>query len=226
MHRTGMVISSYRERRWRHAVSRALLCGALLVPGMAVRAQDAAPAAGKRVAVMAPGDGVRMRVFREPEFTGEFLVDDRGMLVLPKIGELRVGGTPADSIRGVILAELRKILTSTAIEVIPFRRIAITGSVLRPGLYPVDASLTVADALILAGGAAPDAKPRRVEIRLAGAGSGTPISMEVKVWETAAGGTMQLHVPRRAWLRRNGAQFLLWGPALIGSIITLANLFR
>ncbi len=157
-----------------------------------------------RVATLGPGDGLRLRIYREPDLSGEYVVDERGVVVLPKIGEWRVTGIPADSVRGAIRAALRQFLATESIEITPFRRVAVTGAVLRPGLYPVDPSMSVADALILAGGVAPTGKERVVELRAAGAKVGSEISAETRVWDTGAGGTKQLHVPQKPWAQRNG----------------------
>ncbi len=164
----------------------------------------AQPAPSPRVVTLGAGDGLRLRIYREPDLSGEYVVDERGVVVLPKIGEWRVTGIPADSVRGAIRAALRQFLATESIEITPFRRVAVTGAVLKPGLYPVDPSMSVADALILAGGVAPSGKDRVVELRVAGAQTGSEISAETRVWDTGAGGTRQLHVPQKPWVQRNG----------------------
>jgi protein involved in polysaccharide export with SLBB domain len=156
------------------------------------------------VATLGPGDGLRLRIFREPDLSGEYVVDDRGVVVLPKIGEYKVTGVPADSVRGVIRTALKQFLVGESIEITPFRRVAVTGAVLKPGLYPVDPSMSVADALILAGGVALTGKTRVVELRIAGAREGTEVPAETRVWDTGAGGTRQLFVPQKPWAQRNG----------------------
>jgi polysaccharide export outer membrane protein len=210
----------------RRGVRGALLLAVVLATALPAQQRGGPPARGAREAALAPGDGIRMRIFREPELSGEFMVDERGIVVIPKVGEMQVNGIPADSIRGAIVAELRKFITSSAIEVMPYRRVAVTGSVTRPGLYPMDPSMTVADALILAGGPATDAKARQVEIRVAGASAGERLSMEARVWETAAGGTSQLFVPRQRWLRRNGFFLFSLGLPSVLSTIALIRSFR
>jgi protein involved in polysaccharide export with SLBB domain len=179
-----------------------------------------------QLATLGPGDGLRLRIYREPDLSGEFVVDERGVVVLPKIGEWRVTGIPADSVRGAIRAALRQFLATESIEITPFRRVAVTGAVLKPGLYPVDPSMSVADALILAGGVAPSGKERVVELRVAGAQTGTVISAETRVWDTGAGGTRQLHVPQKPWAQRNGtllASLTISAITAIGWIIQISR---
>ncbi len=193
------------------------------VPPHGIHAQKA-PA--PQVATLGPGDGLRLRIYREPDLSGEYVVDERGVVVLPKIGEWRVTGIPADSVRGAIRAALRQFLATESIEITPFRRVAVTGAVLKPGLYPVDPSMSVADALILAGGVAPIGKERVVELRVAGAQAGTEISAETRVWDTGAGGTRQLHVPQKPWAQRNGtllASLTISAITAIGWIIQISR---
>ncbi len=168
------------------------------------QSSDAQETPKTRVVTLGPGDGLRLRIYREPDLSGEYVVDERGVVVLPKIGEWKVTDIPADSVRGAIRAALRQYLDTESIEITPFRRVAVTGAVLRPGLYPVDPSMSVAEALILAGGVAVAGKERVVELRMAGAQIGVEISAETRVWDTGAGGTRQLHVPRKPWVQRNG----------------------
>jgi protein involved in polysaccharide export with SLBB domain len=184
--------------------STVALCGWLVLLMLLPHGSHAQDVVSSQVATLGPGDGLRLRIYREPDLSGEYVVDERGVVVLPKIGEWRVTGIPADSVRGAIRTALRQFLATESIEITPFRRVAVTGAVLKPGLYPVDPSMSVADALILAGGVAPIGKERVVELRVAGAQAGTRVSAEVRVWDTGAGGTRQLHVPLKPWTQRNG----------------------
>ena len=165
----------------------------------------AGPIAGSSVAAssLRPGDGLRVRIFLEPTLSGEFVVDERGIVVLPKLGEWQVGGEPVDSVRPRLMAAYKRYLTTDAIEIMPFRRVAVAGAVLKPGLYPIDASMSVADAIILAGGVAPYGKRDAVQLRLAGGGTGEPVRGEQRLWESGAGGVVQLYVPQKSWLARN-----------------------
>lgn len=173
------------------------------------------PAASR---ALRPGDGLRVRIFREPELSGEFLVDERGIVVLPKLGEWNMSGVSADSVRPKLLTAYRKYLTTDAIEITPFRRVAVTGAVLKPGLYPIDPSMSVGDAIILAGGVAPHGKRNTIELRLASAESGVTIAGERRLWESGAGGIRQLYVPEQSWIRRN----MLTTVSLTLSLVTAA----
>jgi protein involved in polysaccharide export with SLBB domain len=202
------------------------LCTWLALGLVLPHGSHAQPAPSTRVATLGPGDGLRLRIYREPDLSGEYVVDERGVVVLPKIGEWRVTGIPADSVRGAIRTALRQFLATESIEITPFRRVAVTGAVLKPGLYPVDPAMSVADALILAGGVAPSGKTRVVEIRTAGAPVGTEISAETRVWDTAVGGTRQLFVPQKPWAQRNGTLLASLTISSITAIGWILNLSR
>jgi polysaccharide export outer membrane protein len=189
-------------------------------------ATEAPTAAVAAARALRPGDGFRVRIFREPDLSGEFVVDDRGIVVLPKIGEWPVAGVPADSVRPRLLAAYKRYLTTDAIEITPFRRVAVTGAVLKPGLYPIDPSMSVADAIILAGGVAPNGKRDAAELRLAGGGAGTPVSGERRLWESGAGGTVQLHVPQRSWMSRNIVQTISLTLSVVTAATFLINVTR
>src|SRR3954453_9237629 len=68
-----------------------------------------------------PGDLVRLRIWREPDLSGEFPVDEGGNLVLPKIGPVPVGATSPDSLKQRILTSYRSYLRNPSIEVVPLR---------------------------------------------------------------------------------------------------------
>jgi len=130
-----------------------------------------------------PGDGIRLRIFQEPDLSGDFVIDDRSVVALPKLGEVRVAGISGDSLRAVVRAAYRRFLTTDAVEVTPYRRVAVTGAVLKPGLYPVDPSMSVGDAIILAGGVSPQGRANRVEVRQAGAAVGAAVDSEERLAE-------------------------------------------
>jgi protein involved in polysaccharide export with SLBB domain len=207
----------------RAAVVAVVLSAASLLPATtpSLHAQGAA-------ATMQPlraGDGIKLKIFREPEMSGEFIVDERGIVVLPRLGDWSVAAIPADSVRARLLGELTKYLRPEAIEISLFRRVAITGQVGRPGLYPIDPSVTVAEAIILAGGRAPRADGDFVEIRDAASSEGPLLCPEDRVWDTPVGGNKQLHVPIQPWVRRNGFVTFTSALSIVGTIALISLRF-
>lgn len=117
------------------------------------------------------GDQLRIIVFGEEDLSGEFVVDGRGTVSLPLIGEIDAGGlTPrefqqafAESLRNGYLNDPR-----VSVEVINFRPYYILGEVGAAGEYPFSDGLTVMNAVATAGGFTYRANRRVVYIRHAG----------------------------------------------------------
>jgi len=107
---------------------------------------------------------VRLRIWREPDLSGEYPVDERGEVVFPKIGPMLVTRLSADSLRLQLVQTYSTYLRDPSIEVTLLRRVNVQGAVKTPGLYQVDQTQTVADVLAQAGGATPDGKADRVEL--------------------------------------------------------------
>lgn len=118
---------------------------------------------------IAPMDTLNIRVFKMDDLTGEYQVDLTGQVSLPLIGEVAA----AD----MTTAELDRVLTqkfserylenpdvSVGIKESAARNLTVDGAVARSGAYPVAGSLTLMQAVAIAGGATEDANLRRVAV--------------------------------------------------------------
>src|SRR2546423_11720912 len=114
--------------------------------------------------ILRPGDVVRLRIWREPDLSGDFSVDENGVATFPKIGPLKVSQESPASLKAKLLNEYAVYLRNPSVEVTMLRRINVLGAVQKPGLYPVDATMTIADALAAAGGATSMGDQHRVEL--------------------------------------------------------------
>jgi polysaccharide export outer membrane protein len=167
-----------------------------------------------------PGDVLRLRVFLEPELSGEFAVDERGDVTLPRLSTVPISAWPADSIRPRLTRAFAEYLRDPVIEVTVLRRVAVTGSVLRPGLYPVDPSMTFSDALALAGGASPEGRRDRVELRQGTSTTLIMLDQATRIADLRLRSGDQLFVPPVGWLARN-TWFI---STLVGGVITVTTL--
>lgn len=150
-----------------------------------------------------PGDLLRLEVWREPELSGEFPIDESGEVVLPRLGPMRVtDDTPAE-LKARIVAAYERFLTHSSIDVVLLRRIQVLGAVRNPGLYPVDATMRVSDALALAGGATTEGRPDRVELVRNGERIQGRLTLDAPLAATPMRSGDQLIVPERTWLSRN-----------------------
>jgi len=155
------------------------------------------------VDALRPGDLIRLRIWREPDFSGDFQVDETGVVVLPRLGAFNVGSEPAESLKARVGREYRTFLTHSSVDVTFLRRVQITGAVQRPGLYHVDAVMTVSDALALAGGVLPSGREDKVEIIREGGRLPGTTSGRMLISHTPVRSGDQLYVPQRTWLSRN-----------------------
>lgn len=185
---------------------QAILLSVLLLGTLAcASAQSPEPAepASPASDLLRPGDVVRLEIWREPTLSGEFQVDEQGVVVFPKIGAFEVGEVPAESLRSRILAEYRHYLRNPSIDVTFLRRITIMGAVRAPGLYPVDPTMTVSDALALAGGALSYGEPSEVELFREGERRTANVTQRMRLEELAIRSGDQLYVPERSWVERH-----------------------
>jgi polysaccharide export outer membrane protein len=135
--------------------------------------------------------------------SGDFQVASNGMVVLPRLGQLSVASVPADSLQAMLTDKYKVYLNNPSIEISLLRRVTITGAVRTPGVYPLDPTLTISDAVALAGGPAPDGRRDRVEIRRAGKRIIADLRNDVVVADSPIQSGDQLYVPSKAWLARN-----------------------
>lgn len=176
-----------------------------LLPPMAIAAQDIATAPGKGAnPVLQPGDLVRLKIWREPDLSGDFRLDEHGVAIFPKIGPLPVSQLSTDSLKALLLSSYSRYLQNPAVEVTFLRRVNVLGEVKSPGLYDVDPTMTVADVVAMAGGVTPDGNSKKIELLRQAQGGSTVISSESRLADSPLRSGDRLRVPQRSWLSRNG----------------------
>lgn len=164
-----------------------------------VRAEPSPPA------LIRPGDVVRLLINREPEMSGDFPVDLAGIVVLPRLGEIRVLEETAESLEEYLLAEYRAFLRTPAINVTVLRRVNITGSVARPGVYNLDPTMTVEDALAMAGGVNPQGDRGDIQVFRDGERLSTALGQQTAISSSIIRSGDQIYVPEKNWIARNAA---------------------
>lgn len=207
------------------AVTGALLfAGPAMAQSTATTTDTTAPAppvvamAGVQVdtASLRPGDVLRLKIWREPDLSGDFTVDERGQAVLPRLGATQVSGTPADQLKQRLTDEYRKYLNNPSIEVIPLRRISILGAVRNPGMYPVDPSITLGEAPNVAGGAMPESRRNMLELRRNGLTRQVDLRKEPRLAALPLSSGDQVYIPEKSWFSKNAT----W---VIGTAIGVAG---
>lgn len=150
-----------------------------------------------------PGDVVRLRIWREPDMSGEFQVDEAGTVVFPRLGERRVLDHTPESLQALLLDEYRVFLRNPSIDVTVLRRVRIMGAVQNPGLYPVDPTVTIADALALAGGATAQGDQHKMKILRDGVQITAIVTESTVIGDSPIQSGDVILVPERTWIVRN-----------------------
>jgi len=177
------------------ALAAALL---MLLSAHPARAQAADSVPGLR-----PGDVLRVEIWREKELSGDFLVDETGKTTLPMLGERVVTGVSIAELRASLIEAYRVQLRNPSISITPLRRLNVVGEVLRPGLYVVDPTVTLAEAVALAGGATLNGNLRDVRVVRRGQLISTQVGVAQSLREADVRSGDQIIVPQRSWFARN-----------------------
>lgn len=171
---------------------------ALAVPG-AARGQAAEPAP----VTLAPGDVIELTVWREEDLTGEFIVDEAGVVTLPLLGERKVTGIPVSELRAQLLRDYRVELQNPSITIRPLRRIYVLGEVNEPGLFTVDPTVSIAGAIALAGGATGAGDLNRIRVVRDGIAVRDRLGQETALQSGDIRSGDQIFVGQRNWFARN-----------------------
>ncbi len=135
--------------------------------------------------VIGPDDLLVVNVWKEPEISRNVLVRPDGKISLPLIGDLPANGRTPVQLRDDIKLQLRGYLSDPEVTVIVqearSRKFNILGEVEHPGSYALSKSMTVLDAIAMAGGFREFAKTTKVFILRANPdGSHTRIAFNYK----------------------------------------------
>jgi len=184
--------------------------------GQAVSSRSSAPQPSADSVL--PGDMIRLKIWREPDMSGDVAVDEQGIATLPRLGALRVAGMRADSLKQLLIRSYAKYLRDPAVDITILRRVTILGAVRTPNVYHVDPTMTVSDALALAGGAAQDGKVDEVELRRGNKYAIVKLSRGTRLSDTPLRSGDELYVPLRSWLSRNAGLVV----AAVGTAVSIA----
>jgi polysaccharide export outer membrane protein len=194
-------------------------------PGFAAGAQSGAaePASPAATAPLRPGDRLRVTIFREPDLSREYQVPVDGIVDFPIIGTVAVVRLRVDALAAELKARYSVSLRDPSIEATPLRRVRVSGAVRNPGYYFADPTVTVAGAVLLAGGITPDGNGSRVQLsrgaeRRTLSRTGGLFRGDVP----AASGDL-ITVPERSWVSRNTG---LLASALTAVALVIAAVVR
>lgn len=180
----------------------------------------ALPATGART--LLPGDVVELRSWTEPEIAGEYSVDEDGRVMLPLLGTRVATDRSSDELRRHILDEYRGYFREAeTVQVVVKRRVRILGHVTEPGLYLLDPTMTLGDALALAGGITESGDEEKIRIiRDDGPVVETTLERDTPIVQELRSGD-QILVPERSWISRHSS--ILVGGVVSGLVFIVSR---
>jgi protein involved in polysaccharide export with SLBB domain len=179
------------------------LLPALAVLLAAAPAQAQAPAQENQ-AVLAPGDAIKITVWRKEELSGEFPLGPDGTILHPLYRGINAAGVPMAVIEERLMEYLRRMESNPQFVVQPLFRVAVVGNVRTPALYSLPPGTTAAQAIAMAGGPSDRGRLERVRMMR----DGTTQVLDLTRAGPAAGGMVmrsgdQLLVPARTNIYRD-----------------------
>lgn len=115
----------------------------------------AATVAGEN-AVLGPGDVFEVRIFGEEELSGAYRVAGDGTIDFPLVGKTKVDGLTASTLSDQLRKSLSKYLNNPSVSVFlkeyNSRKIFVFGQVRAPGTFAYEQSMSIVQAITLAGG--------------------------------------------------------------------------
>jgi polysaccharide export outer membrane protein len=166
-----------------------------------------APGAPVGGAMIFPGDSVRVTIWKEPDLTGTFQVDENSMLTLPLLGPRSVANLSAEQLRQQLLQDYATQLKNPSIDVAVVRRVSVVGAVAKPGLYVVDPTMQLGDVVAMAGGPNESGNANSIDIFRGNTLLYEDLQMSASVVPGLRSGD-RLVVDQKSWFSRNGKVIL------------------
>ena len=170
-----------------------------------------------------PGDLIALRIWREPDMSGEYLVSRSGIAVFPRLGEIKVSEHTPETLQTLLAQEYRRYLRNPSIEVIVRRRVQIGGAVRNGGLFNVDPTVTISGALAMAGGPTTDGKTDEVLLIRDGEIITTILGGTTLIAESPIRSGDQLFVPMRSWISRNAGLLATFSGLALAAVVAFGN---
>jgi polysaccharide export outer membrane protein len=115
--------------------------------------------------ILQPGDVLRVNIWRQPEFSGDFAIGPDSVLVHPLYQDIRVGGLELTAARQRLADFLSTYLQDAHLVVQPLYPVTVAGEVGEPNLYHFTRGTTVAQAIAQAGGPTAEGRLDRVVLQ-------------------------------------------------------------
>jgi len=111
------------------------------------------------------GDLLKIKVYRDSELSGQYLIDAQGNVQIPGLGVVRAAGLDPTQVQERLVEALRaRGFRAPEIAVQPLIRVSVLGQVRVPGLYPVDPGVSLIQLLTQAGGPTEVANLKKAQV--------------------------------------------------------------
>jgi polysaccharide export outer membrane protein len=123
---------------------------------------------GDNIYVIGNDDLLNVNVWKEPDISRSVPVRSDGNISLPLVGEVLAAGRTPHQLEAEIASKLKNYISEPEVTVIvqesKSQKFNILGMVTKPGEYPLTNSMTVLDAIALAGGFRDFAKQKSIYV--------------------------------------------------------------
>jgi polysaccharide export outer membrane protein len=187
--------------------------------------------AARPTGALRQGDILQLKVYRDSELSGKYLIDAKGEVQIPGLGTIRAAGlTPSQVSDRMVEAMRVRGFRDPELAVQPQIRVSVLGEVRIPQLYSVDPGVSLIQLLTLAGGPSDraDLKHTRVIrdgrefiVDLQSALTGSPTG-RVGLYSNDV-----VYIPRKGGLTRENATFILsiisTGLTVVTAVLVLSH---
>lgn len=200
---------------------RLVLVAAGLLAAVDLHAQTTAPPDPRPG--LNPGDQIRIAVWRNPEFTGDYMVAANGTITHPLYREIQVAGIPLSAVEDRLRTFLTRYIANPQFVIMPLVKIIVGGEVRSPNVFSVPPETTIAQAIVLAGG--PTERGRLDQVRILRDGQDIRVDLSKPDSDVA---TLQIRSGDQILVgRRNNLYRDVVGPTLSGvaAVAALVSIF-
>lgn len=152
--------------------------------------------------VVEPGDMIRLKNWGAPEQSGDLIVNERGSVLIPTVGQISVQGITTDSLERQVVRAFSGRVDASRVDVQLFRPITVMGGVKNPSVQLVDAPTSVLSLVAKSGGAIRPGADSRVYVVRPGQPS-REVSVADRIGDLGIRASDQLYVQDPPFTVRN-----------------------
>jgi len=166
---------------------------------------------------LAPGDQIRITVWRKPEMSCDCTVAGNGTIIHPLYREVQVVGVPLTTVEDRLRTFLARYEQNPQFVIQPLVKIVVGGEVRTPNIYSVPPETTIAQAIAIAGGNTDRGNLREVKVIR----DRNEIKMDVSRPDSDAG-VLQIRSGDQILIGRRGRSAMEYVSPITSSIAAIA----